>query len=87
MKYYTYIIQSLKDGSFYVGHTAKLHERIRKHNRPHRGYTARKQPWVLRWAKPCDSKSHAIRLERKIKALKSASDIRKIIQNGFGRTR
>ena len=81
MKYYTYIIQSRKDGSFYVGFTSQLDERIRKHNRPHKGYTARKQPWVLRWAKECSSKKQAIALERKIKKLKSAKAIRKIIQN------
>ena len=32
MFYYTYILQSLKDNSLYIGFTSDLKERIRKHN-------------------------------------------------------
>ncbi len=32
MFYYTYILQSLKDKSLYIGHSSDLKKRIKKHN-------------------------------------------------------
>ncbi len=32
MFYYVYILQSLKDNSFYIGYTSDLRKRIKKHN-------------------------------------------------------
>lgn len=32
MKYYTYILQSEKDGNLYIGHRKDINVRIRKHN-------------------------------------------------------
>ena len=32
MFFYTYILQSLKDKSFYIGHTSDLKKRLKEHN-------------------------------------------------------
>jgi len=32
MFYYTYILQSLKNGSFYIGYTSDLKKRFKEHN-------------------------------------------------------
>ncbi len=38
--YYTYVLQSRKDGKFYVGHTKDLNQRFDHHNEtPHRKRT------------------------------------------------
>ncbi|MFC5623314.1 GIY-YIG nuclease family protein [Algoriphagus winogradskyi] len=42
MEFFTYILQSEKDGSFYIGSSQDPAERLKKHNRMHSGYTARK---------------------------------------------
>ncbi|NVJ85437.1 MAG: GIY-YIG nuclease family protein, partial [Algoriphagus sp.] len=40
MDFYVYILQSELDGSFYVGVSSDPEDRLAKHNRPHKGYTA-----------------------------------------------
>jgi len=32
MFYYTYVLQSLKNNSFYVGYTSNLEKRVKEHN-------------------------------------------------------
>ncbi|MBK8983578.1 MAG: GIY-YIG nuclease family protein [Ignavibacteria bacterium] len=39
-KYFTYIIQSLKDESFYIGYTSNLEKRINFHNSGLSKYTS-----------------------------------------------
>ncbi|MCX2745893.1 GIY-YIG nuclease family protein [Mangrovivirga sp. M17] len=40
MKYYCYILYSVKLDKYYVGHTGdELVERLRRHNSNHKGYT------------------------------------------------
>ena len=43
-KYYTYIIQSLKDESFYIGYSSKLDERLNSHNNGQSKDTPKKGP-------------------------------------------
>ncbi len=45
--YTVYIIQSLKDDSFYIGYSANIEERINKHNNGNSRYTSKKIPWKL----------------------------------------
>ena len=39
MKYFVYIIESLKDGSYYVGSTQNLSEIMERHNQGRSTYT------------------------------------------------
>lgn len=43
MFYYVYILQSLKDGSFYIGYTTDLRKRLQEHNS---GKNAATRPYI-----------------------------------------
>ncbi|KKS74624.1 excinuclease ABC subunit C [Candidatus Gottesmanbacteria bacterium RIFCSPLOWO2_02_FULL_42_29] len=45
--YYVYILQSLKDGSFYKGSTSDLKRRIKEHNSGKGFYTSQHHPYKL----------------------------------------
>jgi putative endonuclease len=79
MEFFTYILQSEKDGSFYIGSSQDPIDRLKKHNRKHSGYTARKQPWIIVWSKAFATKSEALELESQIKKMKSRSYIEALI--------
>jgi putative endonuclease len=69
--YYVYILQSIKDQSFYIGYSKDPKARLEKHNRPHKGYTARKQPWEIFFIEQYQTKEEALQRERFIKKQKS----------------
>ena len=71
MEYFLYILQSEKDGTFYVGSSADPLKRLEKHNAPHKGFTAKKQPWKLVYQEPFGSKTLALKREKFIKKQKS----------------
>ena len=47
MFYYTYILQSLKDNSFYIGYTSDLKKRLKKHNSGENSATKLHIPYKL----------------------------------------
>jgi hypothetical protein len=55
MPYFVYIIQSELDGTYYLGASQNPVARLEKHNRPHKGFTARKQPWKLVYTETFDT--------------------------------
>ncbi|MFN5170530.1 MAG: GIY-YIG nuclease family protein [Cyclobacteriaceae bacterium] len=75
MDFSVYILQSERDGSFYIGQTSDLADRLRRHNLGLEKYTSRKAPWRLYWTQRVATRSEAIRLERKIKNFKSRARI------------
>ena len=79
MKANCYILFSKKLNRFYIGATTELIEaRIQKHNKSEYGnhrYTATADDWVLFLTIETSDYSHAIRIERKIKNMKSAKYI------------
>ena len=80
MPCYCYILQSEKDNSFYIGYSCDdLSERVAKHNRPHRGYTASKQPWKLVYNEEYATKKEAMNREKEIKSWKSHQRIEELI--------
>lgn len=76
-----YIIYSQSLDKYYTGVTQEsVVSRLEKHNSGEYGkqrYTSTADDWKLYLALSCDDYSHAIRLERKIKSMKS----RKYIEN------
>lgn len=76
-----YIIYSQKLDRYYIGACqSNLSERIEKHNRSFYGkqkYTSISDDWVLFLFIKAENYPHAIRIERKIKRMKS----RKYIEN------
>ena len=81
----TYILHSKKLNKFYIGATHEgIESRIQKHNNQQYGlnkFTAKADDWELFLFIPTDDYAHAIRIERKIKAMKSAKFILKLKEN------
>jgi len=80
MTYFVYIIESLKDGSYYVGSTQNLTERIKRHNQGRSTYTKPKRPWELVFSEEHIDRSKAIIREKEIKSRKSKSYIEALIR-------
>ena len=78
--HFTYIIQSLKDHSFYIGYTSNLQQRLDKHNKANKGYTASKKPWRIVYFESFESKTEALKREKFIKAQKSRAFIEMLIR-------
>lgn len=79
-KFYVYILQSLKDFSFYVGQCDDLDYRMSKHADGMSKYTSSRRPLRLVYFETFNSRSEAIR-EKEIKKMKSRIYIEQLILN------
>ena len=70
MSYHVYILESLKDGSYYVGSTNNLKDRVRRHNEGRVTYTKPRCPWKLVYSEEHPDRSSAARRESEIKTHK-----------------
>ncbi|MGB2698456.1 MAG: GIY-YIG nuclease family protein [Candidatus Zixiibacteriota bacterium] len=73
-----YILQSQKDGRYYIGHTQDLSNRLDQHNRGASKSTRNHRPWELVYYEKFDTKKDAIKRENQIKKQKSRSYIEKL---------
>jgi putative endonuclease len=80
MAYFVYIIESLKDGTYYIGSTRNLIERIERHNQGRSTYTKNKKPWKLLYSEIHPDRSKASIREREIKSKKSKSYIETLVR-------
>ncbi len=69
MTYYTYILRSHFDGTYYYGHTKDVAKRIRQHNAGEMKYTKGKRPWKVHYTEEFQTKSEAYRRERYFKSI------------------
>ncbi len=67
MPFYVYILQSLKDKTYYKGFTENPSNRILQHNNAEMKYTSTKMPWVYVCIISFETKKEAIIAEKKIK--------------------
>ena len=85
----TYIIQSESTGRYYIGHTQDIEQRLAQHNtHSFIGSSATKRikgPWKVVYSQPCNSRSDAMKLEKKIKSWKSKNAIDSLIKSSVGR--
>lgn len=65
--YYVYILQSLRNHSFYIGCTSDLDERIAEHNRGDSYHTKKYMPWKLIYFEGYRVKEDAYDRERALK--------------------
>ena len=77
--YYLYILQSMKDNTFYVGSTSNLEDRLNRHNTGRSKSTRSKLPWMLVYTESFKNKSDAYKRELEIKKWKSRKMIEKLI--------
>jgi len=66
-----YLIQSVKDRSFYIGITDNLQRRFTEHNKGLSLATKYKRPWLLIYCEVYRSKTDAIIRERQLKKHKA----------------
>jgi putative endonuclease len=83
MPYKVYIIQSIFDGSYYIGYTKNLETRLFQHNNAKTGYSSKKAPWIIVYFETFEIKSAAIKRERFLKNQKSRDFIKKLIAEQF----
>ncbi|MBC6110762.1 GIY-YIG nuclease family protein [Pedobacter fastidiosus] len=74
-----YILQSSKNGRFYIGHTEDLIKRILRHNSGQVVATKNKGPWEVVYKEIYSIRSEAVRRELEIKSKKSRKYIETLI--------
>ena len=77
--YHVYILESQKNGKFYIGHTDDLDRRLLDHNSGKVKSTRNYRPWVRRYAEAYPTRIEATRRELEIKSKKSRAYIIKLI--------
>jgi len=81
MKYFVYILQSLKDKKFYIGYTNNLQKRLVYHNRGANRSTRNRVPFKLVYFEEYSIKSDATKREYFLKSTKGFREKKKIIEN------
>ena len=79
--FYVYILKSLKTGRYYKGQTNNLLDRISRHNKGFEKFTSKELPWKLVWSISKESRSEAMKLEKKLKNMKSTQRLELWLQN------
>ena len=82
-KFFVYILQSMKDFSFYVGQCDDLDRRMSKHADGMSKYTSSKRPWRLVYFEVYGSRTEALKREKEIKKMKSQVYIVNLVRNRF----
>ncbi|MCB9333095.1 MAG: GIY-YIG nuclease family protein [Lewinellaceae bacterium] len=82
--YYVYIIYSATTDKYYVGSCQDLNRRLTEHNTGRSTYTKTGAPWDLKWQSTFETRSLAVKEERRIKAKKSRKFIEYLIHGQAG---
>lgn len=76
---FLYILQSKKNGEYYVGTTKDIGIRLDQHNRGVGKSTRANSPWRVVYREKFNTRSEAIRREKEIKSQKSRFYIERLI--------
>jgi len=76
-----YVLQSQKNGRYYIGITKDIETRLNQHNRGVGKSTRSNKPWRLVYTEEYNTWSEAIKREKRIKSQKSKSYIENLIRN------
>jgi len=80
MPYFVYILESLTDGTYYVGSTNNLSDRLERHNQGRSKYTKAKRPWQLIFSEKFPDRSAAVKRELEIKKRKDRTYIERLVR-------
>jgi putative endonuclease len=80
MKWYVYILQSLKSKHYYIGSTNDRERRLKEHNTGINKSTKNKGPWIIIYTEEFITRIKARRREIEIKSYKGGNAFKKIIQ-------
>jgi putative endonuclease len=64
MKYYSYVLRSLKNGILYKGSTQDIEKRINTHNSGKVKFSSKYMPWELVLIEEFETRSEAIQREK-----------------------
>ena len=78
---HVYILYSPSIDTYYIGSTANLEDRIKRHNSGRSTYTKRGIPWQIVYTKEFSTKAEACREECRIKAEKSRKYIEQLLSH------
>lgn len=78
--YYVYILQSEKNRKYYVGSCENVEERYVRHNTGRVSVTRLGRPWIVVHTESFETRSEAVRRERKIKSYKGGEAFKKLIK-------
>ncbi len=73
MNFIVYILESQKDGSYYIGFTSDLKQRLEYHNAGKSRYTSGKLPWKVVYTESFTTRSDAMKRERFLKRQRNRS--------------
>jgi putative endonuclease len=79
---YVYILQSAKNGRFYIGSTGDVNRRLIEHNWGQVKATRNKGPWELKLVQSYRSLKEARRVEYRVKKLKRRDYLERMINSG-----
>ena len=79
--YTFYILYSAEIDRYYLGHTANLAERLRKHLSAHQGFTGKAKDWRVVYTEEFAAKEQAYAREREVKGWKSRKRIEAMIES------
>ena len=78
--FFVYILESTKNGAFYIGQTSELASRLKRHNDGRNKSTKSGRPWKILYWKNFESRSEAFKIEQCLKKLKKRSAIIKFVE-------
>ncbi|MEZ5018605.1 MAG: GIY-YIG nuclease family protein [Bacteroidales bacterium] len=81
--YAVYILYSSKLDKYYIGSTADIAERLRRHNSHSKGFTCAGRPWILVYSECLNDKVSAEAREKQLKKWKNRARLEALIQKNF----
>ncbi len=81
--YTVYILYSSKLDRFYIGYSADVEGRLRRHNNHSRGYTCAGKPWILVYSENYEKKSDAEVREKQLKKWKNKTRLQELIMKNL----
>lgn len=78
---FVYIIESEKDGTYYIGQSDNLEQRLVLHNSGFSKYTSRKLPWKLVYFESYPTRKESIVRERFLKRQRNREFYKRLIVN------
>ena len=80
--YYIYILKSLVDGSYYIGCTKDLEQRLHAHNSGRTRSLKNKRPLEIIHKEDYTDATKAFKREKQIKSYKGGDAFRKLVEGG-----
>jgi putative endonuclease len=80
--YFVYIIYSEKLNKYYIGYSADIESRLKKHNSFYKGFTNLGKPWTLMYSEKFNSKKQAMDREKQLKNWKNRNRLESLIKSG-----